>query len=218
MNLESWLYAHTSLLLTVSSEAALAFSGVTYPPACKRIRDSVFTDGFMAKGHQLFRKMLPTGWPDNHRFPSACSERGTVSMPELTSKVSVLLANAPLTTVHGMAELRFRGWRSRRLMMELEGGGTCASATISVTISPLPPAPWDLRNYWPLFPTSDVETEAQKKLLSVEFSEVPFHTLIVSFFLSQHRVSFKAPIMVTKNTLECVVLWWLRGSSWPAKP
>lgn len=44
-------------------------------------------------------------------------------MHELTSKVSVLLANAPLTIVHGMAELRFRGWRSRRLMMELEGGG-----------------------------------------------------------------------------------------------
>lgn len=107
MNLESWLYAHTSLLLTVSSEAALAFSGVTYPPACKRIRDSVFTDGFMAKGHQLFRRTLPTGWPDNHRFPSACSERGTVLMPELTSKVSVLLANAPLTgTWHGRTQIQ----------------------------------------------------------------------------------------------------------------
>ena len=120
MNLESWLYAHTSVLLTVSSEAAPASSGVTYPPARKQIRDSVFTDGFMAKGHQLFCRTLPAGWPDNHRFPSACSERGKVPTHELTSKVSVLFADAPLTTVHGMAELRLRGWRSRRLMMELK--------------------------------------------------------------------------------------------------
>lgn len=164
MNLESWLYAPTPPFLTVSSEAAPAFSGVTYPPAHKQIRDSVFTDGFTAKGHQLFCRTLLAGCPDNHRFPSACSERGKVPTHELTSKISVLFADAPLTTEHGMAELRLRGWRSRRLMMEPEGGEMCASATISVTISPLPPAPWDPRNYWPPFPTSDVETEAQKKI------------------------------------------------------
>lgn len=98
MNLESWLYAHISLLLSVSSEAAPAFPGVTYPPACKPIRDSVFTDGFMAEGHQLFCRTLPAGWPGNPRVPSVCSERGKVPMHALTSKVSVLFANAPLTT------------------------------------------------------------------------------------------------------------------------
>lgn len=149
-----------------------------------------------------------------------CTEReGT---PQCTSSLpgfSVLCAKVP-SVLASWPSSDALGREVRDLVMKLKGGGTCAHAhSVAFCYRSLPcPNPCRTRGITGLHPLPQMWKLEHGELLSFECSKVPFHILIVSFFFPRSmRVRFKAHIMVTKNILECVVLWWLRASSWPTK-
>lgn len=181
---ESWVpgstLTHTSLVVTVSGEAALASSGVTHLPACQWVRDKEFKDGFVAGVHQpLHWGFLQVDKVVTGFLP--CTVR------EGTCQCMSLLPGC-LHCLPMFYWLEYMTWPnsdsgSREdvyLSMKPKGRVTCAYVHNVVVCFLLPffpwPQPlWDLRNYWPPFPTSDVEIEAQKNCLA--YNSPRFHSI-----------------------------------------